>query len=345
MPYRRKGSAIWYIRIKGVRASSGTTVYEDAKALEDRLNHEAWLNEKMGIKPPRSWDEATVMWLNEKQGKKSYRDDVIRLRCLRPYLGSVADLNKINRDMVHEIMLKRGASVSQARPENSTANKYVGLIGSILRAAEGQWGWGNSVPRLRKYQAPKSPGKALKPEEWRRLERELPDHLRRIATFAVATGLRMEKVYSLQWNQLDLEKRSLTHDGTENKLGNTIPLNDTALSVLKSVKADKVVHQTHVFTFKGKPMKSYGKSSWRGALERAGLPRIRFHDLRHTFNSWLFEAGVEKDIRKRLVGHSTGDTHDRYTHMSLERLLSYSRVIDSVLSQAEGKLLVGNAVH
>lgn len=333
--YRRKGSPFWYV--KGLRISTGTASEEDAEAYAAKLKTDAWVHRRMGIKPPKSWQQAVVQWCEEKQGKPSLKDDLLRFRWLDKHLGKVDDLSKIDRELMHNIMLKRGVNLADKASENTTANKYVSLVASVLRAAETQWGWNVRCPRFRTYKSADSPGRALTVQEWEKLSVELPDHLRRIATFALATGLRMEKVYSLTWSQVDFERRSLTHGGTVNKLANVIPLNDTALAMILEAKADKVVHKERIFTRNGRALKYYGKSAWRGALERAGVPRIRFHDLRHTFVSWLAQNGVGKEIRMRLAGHGTQDSHDRYTHMSVEALLPHSRVIDTVLAHQPAK--------
>ena len=78
MPYRREGTRNWWIVVKGVRQSSGTADFEDAKALEGKLNHEDWLQQRMGFKKPRSWKEAVVKFLKESQHKASY--DTIKQR-------------------------------------------------------------------------------------------------------------------------------------------------------------------------------------------------------------------------------------------------------------------------
>jgi integrase len=72
-----------------------------------------------------------------------------------------------------------------------------------------------------------------------------------------------------------------------------------------------------VFTFKGRPIHGI-KTAWRATIRRAGSRYFRFHDLRHTFNTRLMEAGVLQDIRKALMGHSSGDeVNSLYTHVEL----------------------------
>ena len=72
-----------------------------------------------------------------------------------------------------------------------------------------------------------------------------------------------------------------------------------------------------VFTFDEQPI-SRIKTAWKGALRRAGLRYFRFHDLRHAFNTRLLEAGVQQEIRKALMGHSSGEeVNSIYTHVEI----------------------------
>jgi len=72
-----------------------------------------------------------------------------------------------------------------------------------------------------------------------------------------------------------------------------------------------------VFTFHDNPIQQI-KTAWKAAIRRAGIRYYRFHDLRHTFNTRLMEAGVMQEIRKALMGHSSGeDVNSIYTHVEL----------------------------
>jgi integrase len=65
-----------------------------------------------------------------------------------------------------------------------------------------------------------------------------------------------------------------------------------------------------------------GLSYWQlhkqfsAARRKAGLPHVRFHDLRHTCASWLINAGVDLYTVGRILGHSTPLTTSRYAHLS-----------------------------
>jgi integrase len=347
MPFRRKGSSHIYITIKRpdgrtVRRSAGTDNWDDAVALEGKKNHEAWEQRRMGVKPSKTWREAVVRWVADKAHKASLKDDRQRLDWLDAGLGRLS-LNEITRELVDGIMQAReGVSTSVATSQNRTANHYVALIAWILNAAEREWEWGNRCPRFRTYPVKEYPKRALTVEEWSSLSAELPPHLKRLATFSVSTGLREEKVFKLRWSSVNLDKRSLTLSGTKNKLGVSIPLNSSAMEILTECRTLPVVHADRVFVYDrtGQPMNQHQHESWEGAFERSGVPYCRYHDLRTTFITWLYEGGVPEWAVRSLAGHTTKSVHQGYNRADIETLRPFSEVIDRVL---EGKTKgVGN---
>ena len=56
------------------------------------------------------------------------------------------------------------------------------------------------------------------------------------------------------------------------------------------------------------------------ALKRAGLPRIRFHDLRHTFATMALQNGVDVKAVQEVLGHEHLNTTEIYTHIDNEAL-------------------------
>ena len=67
--------------------------------------------------------------------------------------------------------------------------------------------------------------------------------------------------------------------------------------------------------------------SIRGVMQRSGSSSLTFQDLRHTFASRLREAGVDAIARRDLLGHSTVEMSDDYTHSSAESRL---RAVESI---------------
>jgi integrase len=59
-----------------------------------------------------------------------------------------------------------------------------------------------------------------------------------------------------------------------------------------------------------------GKRAWRNACKRAGLKGLRFHDLRHTWASWLMQAGVPAYAIQSLGGWASPKMVERYVPAS-----------------------------
>src|SRR5262249_50811523 len=91
-----------------------------------------------------------------------------------------------------------------------------------------------------------------------------------------------------------------------------IPLTERVLGLLTGMKKDSGL----IFTFEGKRIGSL-KTGWKAAIRRAGIRYIRFHYLRHTFNTRLLELAVSREVRMALLGHTFGDTHESYEHVEL----------------------------
>ena len=68
-------------------------------------------------------------------------------------------------------------------------------------------------------------------------------------------------------------------------------------------------------------------------LKRAGLPRIRFHDLRHTFATMALQNGVDVKTVSGMLGHfSAGFTLDPYVHVTTASQRQAARTMGSILS-------------
>ena len=69
-------------------------------------------------------------------------------------------------------------------------------------------------------------------------------------------------------------------------------------------------------------------------LKRAGLPRIRFHDFRHTFATMALQNGVDVKTVSSMLGHySAGFTLDTYTHATAQMKQDAADAIGGVISQ------------
>ena len=140
-------------------------------------------------------------------------------------------------------------------------------------------------------------------------------HLRSIIIIALDTGMRRGEILNQLWEHVDFNRNLLfvTRSKTAGGEGREIPFTDRVHDLLLAERKEEGL----LFTFKGKPIRII-KTAWKAAVRRAGIRYLRFHDLRHTHNSRLMEAGVIQEVRKALMGHSSGeDVNSIYTHVEL----------------------------
>lgn len=324
-----KRGNVWWIRFttpsgEFVRRSAQTEDRRAAQEYHDKLKAESWGIAKLGQKPTRTWDEAAYRWLQETQHKKSHHYDVLRFKWLQPYL-SMKPLEAITRDVVMQI-----AEIKRKQTSPANANRVIAIIRAVLRRAEREWEWIERSPALRLYPEPKRRIRWLTPEQAQKLLSLLPEHQRDMATFSLATGLRQANVLNLEWSQVDLQRGVAWIHGDQAKAGRDIhvSLNETALTVLRKQLGK---HPERVFTYKGKPLAWANTRSWRDAVRRAGITDFRWHDLRHTWASWLAQSGVPLYEIQEMGGWESHEMVRRYAHLAPANLAARARVVDRLL--------------
>lgn len=73
--------------------------------------------------------------------------------------------------------------------------------------------------------------------------------------------------------------------------------------------------------------------AWNSACKRAGIEDFRFHDLRHTWASWLIQSGVPLSVLQEMGGWESIEMVRRYTHLAPNHLTERARQIDSTFEE------------
>ncbi len=183
------------------------------------------------------------------------------------------------------------------------------------------------------------------------LEHVKPDRFYPIYALAIATGMREGEILGvhyedIQWAAGTLHVRHavqyLAGQGvilTEPKTDNakrTIKVPEFAMQVLKEHAKREKINQG--FLFRTRNQTPFAPRNllrhFHAAMEEAGLPRIRFHDLRHTTASLLLMQGAHPKKVQELLGHSTiALTMDTYSHILPAMHDELAQQMDSLLAR------------
>ena len=328
-----KRGKIWWIDISGptgdrIRRTTGTDKKELAQEYHDRLKADLWKQSKLKEKPSHTWDEAAARWLSARADRSNAKNNVAYIEWLSHHLSGHAlssiDLDTVDRLADLKAKEKRtghnhkgpGLSVSP-----STVNRYLACLRSILRSAW-EWGWIESPPPVSLMKTPNKRIRFLSPGEIEKLLSELPPHMRSIVSFALATGIRQKNILDLEWNQIDLDRKTLWIHADQAKGGKNlrIPLSPPAVNILESERGK---HVKRVFTYNGRPMETVGQSFDR-AVRKAGLENFCFHDLRHTWASLHVQNGTPLAVLQELGGWASLQMVMRYAHLAEHHLSEWA---------------------
>jgi integrase/recombinase XerD len=129
---------------------------------------------------------------------------------------------------------------------------------------------------------------------------------------AIDTGLRSEEMFSLTWPQINFAKGTIrTTDDTKNGKSRTVPMPERTAQFLaqKKLKADQAnrtrkVASTFVFTHEDGSRILRQNKGLAGAVRRAEIPHVRWHDLRRTAGCrWLQRDKRSLEEVAKMLGH------------------------------------------
>lgn len=177
---------------------------------------------------------------------------------------------------------------------------------------------------------------------------------------AVLCGLRRGEIAALRWNAVDLEGKSLAVVESAEQTGSTVvykepksghartvALSNSAVAELRAHRARqaeellKIGLRPDADTFvvaqaDGRPLQPRSIThEWVRLVSKTALPRIRFHDLRHSHASQMLAAGVHPKIASERLGHSTiAITLDLYSHVMPGMQADAAEQVDAAIQRA-----------
>jgi integrase len=243
--------------------------------------------------------------------------------------------------LVKLVSVRDGEEFKRIRVEKVsrvTVNKELRTLRAAFNlASELGYAEFNPFKSVRQLRVPNVEPKHLSAQEFKKLLSTIEESdFRILVEFTVLTMLRRSELINLMWEDVDTA-RQVIHIGNKTDFtvkgmkARVVPLNDRATQIL-NVKSQR---GCYVFAGPDGSRRNGGSLSrkFKKYVRKCGLPdELHFHSLRHTGASWLVQQGVPLFAVQKILGHSSPNVTQIYSHLE-----------DMHLHDAVSKLSVGNS--
>jgi len=253
----------------------------------------------------------------------------------RVRVSTLEDYDKYLRRIISSFGTRKIRSIStlelqrfiDRQPSPRQANKTRVVLSGMFRAAV-TWGLAYRDPTrgLTGVREPQRHIRVLTPQEADKLLRNLEGQYRIFVNLALSTGMRCGELCALRWGDVmegGIEVRASRTRGREGepKGGRVrrvvIPNSLYRLLCEYRMSCGNPPDTDYLFILHGKPLENWNvRDALATACKRAGIERVRPHDLRHTYAAWCLTGGVNPKFVQQQLGHSTiSVTMDIYGHL------------------------------
>ena len=142
-----------------------------------------------------------------------------------------------------------------------------------------------------------------------------------IVGLLLLTGARKSELLNAKWSDIDLEKRTWTLNMTKNGRGRHVPLSGAAMDIINNLPRYDGCPWLLPNPQTMLPLTDF-KRSFMQARKLAGLDNVHVHDLRHSYASFLVNAGVDLYQIGSLLGHRNVASTSRYAHVADTTLMA-----------------------
>lgn len=262
-----------------------------------------------------------------KGSTEDHRRDIayVSAKLFLPHFGKDTPIREITYADIVDFMAKICEEPSRNGRQRSviTINQYGHFLKAFFNYAV-DLEYIDKSP-MRRWKPMKTPPteRKLTPEDLQKIKDNAAPHLKWALEVEYNLGLRTgpSELLSLQWENIDFEKKEVRVYGRKTKKYRTIPIRASKFAeFLEHLKERKQQARTpYVVEYEGCPVKSL-KRSFNKAVERAGITYpVRMYDVRHLFATTLISKGATIGAVSKLMGHSrTSTTVNVYYHASRE---------------------------
>jgi integrase len=286
-----------------------------------------------------------------------------------PVIGRhrLRELRPVHLQQLYAARLKAGASPS------TVAHLHAALHRALAMAERWEYVTRNVARQVTPPSVPRFQLKPLTPAETQRLFTAAGESRYEAAVYlAVLTGLRLGEVFALRWADLDLGDEPVVRvRGSVQRVKGQLTVlepktresvRDVALGrlgaeALRRHRARQAEERLRAGTSwedgdlvfpnvwgRFTPPDYFVRQEFRRIVERAALPPMRFHDLRHTFATLQLNGKQPLKIVSEMMGHTrVGITQDLYTHVSAQMQRGAAAALDALLTPDDESAQGGRA--
>ncbi|HEV3459798.1 MAG TPA: site-specific integrase [Thermoanaerobaculia bacterium] len=219
----------------------------------------------------------------------------------------------------------------------ATQVRYLAVLSHLFSYAVRDLGWleTNPVAKVRRPREPRGRVRFLSEDERARLlaacRSSRDPQLYALVVLALGTGGRQGELLGLRWRDIDLRRGVAVLHQTKNNERRSLVLAGAVLKVVRELGSVRRIDGDHIFgRHEGAP--AFPRKAWEQAVKAADLEDFHFHDLRHTFASYLAMNGATLAELADALGHKTLAMVKRYAHLTEQHTSGVvTRMVERVL--------------
>jgi len=225
-------------------------------------------------------------------------------------------------DITPPLIVECRDSLAETRAP-ATVVRYLAALSHTFKIAVNEWQWVQENP-ARKVTRPTEPDgrvRWLDDDERQRLlaacKESSNDWLYICVILALSTGMRLNELMALKWQDMNLKEGYLILHKTKNGTRRRVPLAGHCLELLLEHAKIRRIDTPLLFPSNSNPLKPINlRSAFEYSMERAEVKDFHWHDLRHCTASYLAMNGASLAEIAEVLGHKTLSMVKRYAHLS-----------------------------
>jgi integrase len=322
--FKRDGSPNWYCEfvVKGNRIvrSTGTPARREAERFEKDLKAQVRqkLREERGqLKPQLTLDQACARyWLEHGSRLRGAYDTQRWLRYVVKYLDGNLPLSELSAKHVTRFVQRmRDDGIGEI-----SINRTISTLQGVHNRAGKLWEEPVSVIGWKPFKTKeRARMRWISQEQAQFLLEHLPDTTRHLVMFMLLTGIRKREAFELEWSRVHFDRECITIIA-KGGIVRDVPLSPDALTLLHEIPRN------------GPDV--FDTTNWRrrfdAAKDAANIDDFRWHDLRHTFATWLGQSGSSLSVIKDLLGHSSIAVTQKYRHVASSEMRDALQRVPSI---------------